>query len=96
MRIERAGEPVLHDGGGVQAVRRIIALTLLLTPACADKAPPPLASPDPSYCAWYGSFAYSPAAAAVEAVEALRIHVGNEARYAERCTGGQERKGGPR
>jgi hypothetical protein len=73
-----------------------IAAALVALSACADKAPPPLASPDPSYCAWYSPFAYSPAAAAVENVESLRVHIGNESRYADRCLSRQDAPGGPR
>lgn len=76
--------------------RYFLIVPALLAAACADKAPPPLASPDPSYCAWYSPFQYSEAAAKVEAIESLRAHVGNQARYSDRCTGGQERKAGPR
>lgn len=73
----------------------IIALALLAA-ACADKPPPPLASPDPSFCVYYDPFNYAEKAAANENVETLRKHVGNETRYVERCISSKDKPGGPR
>lgn len=77
-------------------IRPAIIALALLAGACADKPPPPLASPDPSYCAWYQPFQYGQAAAKVEAIDALRAHVANELRYSDRCLSSQDKPGGPR
>lgn len=80
--------------GGVRAVsttkRCVRALYPLLIggalSACGPATKlPPLPTPGPDYCSFYQSFRYSPAAAAVEAIDALRKHNANEIGFAEKC-----------
>lgn len=72
----------------------VVAGTLL---AGCSKEPPPILPPqEPSLCALYSSFRYSPAAAAVEAPDALDKHIANERAFHEKCLIDPDRKGGPR
>lgn len=71
------------------------ALSLALG-ACAKEPPPVLPPQEPSLCALYSSFRYSPAAAAVEALDALDKHNANERAFHEKCLIDPDRTGGPR
>lgn len=76
---------------------RLALAALLLPAACAAKPELPPAPPRADLCIFYQPFRYSPAAAAVEALAALRAHAANEAAHHERCLLGDRGKSlGPR
>lgn len=74
------------------------ALCALILGACAGKPELPPPAPRADMCGGdYQSFRYSPDAAAVEKIDALRAHNFNEARYEQRCLLGDRAKSlGPR
>lgn len=78
-------------------MRQLSAIAgLLAIAACAKTELPPL-PPRADLCIFYQPFRYSPAAAAVEALDALRAHAANEAAHHERCLLGDRGKSlGPR
>lgn len=78
-------------------MRQLSAIVGLLALAACAKEPPPILPPqEPSLCALYSSYRYSPAAAAVEAPDALDKHIANERAFHEKCLIDPARTGGPR
>ena len=72
-----------------------IAFAALLA-GCADSKLPPLPTPGPDLCLIYQTYRYSTAAAAVEALDALRKHIANEAAFTQHCIGDRSKSLGPR
>lgn len=95
VRAGRRCAPALKCLRGQGAIPCLAAILLLS--ACAKEPPPILPPQEPSLCALYSSFRYSPAAAAAEALDALDKHNANERAFMEKCLlGDREKSLGPR
>jgi len=93
-RFRRPGSwlpPLARLWAGSSLMLLIIALS-----GCAKQELPPL-PPAADMCALYSSYRYSPAAAQVEELSALRAHASNEEIFANKCLLGDRSKSlGPR
>lgn len=88
--------------GGVRAVKQLYGIFVLLAlAACAKEQQPLPPPPAPNLCIHYSPWVMSIAAAAVESIENLRKHAGNQAAHYDKCIANHpaldpKRSGGPR
>lgn len=77
-------------------MRRLVTATTCLVVAgtllggCGPSTKLPPLPPAADLCIYYASYRYSPAAAAVEAIEALQKHAGNEDAFYNKCISGKQ------
>lgn len=82
--------------GQMRAVAAVLVAAGLLAACGPSTKLPPLPTPGPDLCLIYQAYRYSPEAAAVEAIDALRKHISNEAAFTQHCIGDRSKSLGPR